>query len=360
MPPIRPSPTPGSPPRALTRRWVWPAGLIAVAAVAVAVAGWLFVGNPDKSGDRAAALAAGRDLHPDAGRLLTAYLARDENDVQVRETLVVWLLLNGVPFAQVEPHLDRLCELAPGDPTPWRTRAVERIRAGRTAEGMADAERTLELEPGDTDTLALLARTAIDSGDPTTAVRALRRRIDSATAPPDELTSLLIRAQLQQGDTRAAELALGTHYPPARTDAQAELLRGLVDQAAGRHADAVPHLRTAGRSAGQRHVALAALTKSLVALGREEEAARVLEQLDAAQGRVRVIEDARQRPGDLAAQVRAAEAHLADGQPGEAARLLEAATSAHGRSPEAIALLARAYRQLGREDLARRCEQGGR
>jgi Tfp pilus assembly protein PilF len=75
------------------------------------------------------------------------------------------------------------------------------------------------------------------------------------------------------------------------------------------------------------------------------------------QVRERAVLDADQRPDDLAAQVRAAEAHLAGGNPREAAGRLEKAVARLGQSPEAAAVLARAYRQLGREDLARRWEQ---
>jgi tetratricopeptide (TPR) repeat protein len=337
--------------------WVAAAGAV----VGFAVGGWLIAREQARAADRTAALDAGHDQLPDAGERLTACLARNPDDIEVLETLVVWSLQRGAPFAHVEPHLDRLCELEPTVPAPWRTRAAQRIRAGRVAEGIADGLRALELDPGDSETLKLVATTALEAGDPALVVRELGRRLESSPRPPDDVAALLVRAHLQAGDVGRAEQTLDHYFPATRADAQARLLRGLVHQAAGRHADAVPLLRAAGLSPSEHQfAALSALAKSLSALGREEDARKALDELDAAQARQRVVLDAHQRPDDLAAQVRAAEVHLADGKPAEAAGLLERATAALGRSAEATALLARAYRQLGREDLARRCEQEGR
>jgi tetratricopeptide (TPR) repeat protein len=357
---VHPSDKPVTPPPPAARRgrWVWVAAAGAV--VVLAVGGWPLVRERARAAaDRSAALAAAHDQRPDAGERLTACLARDPDDTEVLETLVVWSLRGGAPFAQFEAHLDRLCELKPADPAPWRTRATQRIRAGRVAEGIADGLRALELDPGDSDTLELVATYALEAGDPALAVRELGRRLDFPPRPPDDVAALLVRAHLQAGDGGRAEQALDRYFPATRTDAQARLLRGLVHQAAGRHTDAVPLLRAAGQSSEHRSAALSALAKSLSALGREEDARKVLDELDAAQARARVVLDAAQRPDDLAAQVRAAEVHLADGKPAEAVGVLERATAALGRSPEATAVLARAYRQLGREDLARRCEQAG-
>ena len=334
---------------------MWVAGMAVV--VALAVGGWLLARDRAHAADRAAALAAAYDQRPDAHERLVACLARDPDDVLVLETLVVWSLRDGAPFAQFEPYIDRLCELKPADPGPWRTRAARRIRAGRVAEGIADGLRSLELGLDDSEALELIATTAVEAGDPALAVRVLSPRLESSPRPPDDLVALLVRAQLQVGDVGGAERALDRYFPTTRTDARSLLLRGLVHQAAGRHADAVTLLRAASRSPEHRSAAFFALAKSLSALGREEDARQALDELDAAQARARAVVDAQQRRNDLAAQVRAAEAHLADGKAAEAAELLVRATAALGRSREAMAVLARAYRQLGREDLARQCEQ---
>jgi predicted Zn-dependent protease len=302
-------------------------------------------------------MAAAYDQRPDAGDRLMACLAHDPDDVQLLETLLVWSLRAGEPFAQFEPYLNRLCELKPADPAPWRMRAARRIGTGRVAEGIADGLRALELSPGDSETLELVATAAVAAGDPALAVRVLSPRLESSSHPPDDLAALLVRAHLQASDVRGAELALDRYFPATRADAQSLLCRGLVHQAAGRHADAVPLLGAARRSPEHRSAGLFALAKSLLALGREEDARQALDELDAAQARVRAVLDAQQRRNDLSAQVRAAEAHLADGKATEAAELLVQATKALGRSPEAMAVLARAYRQLGREDLARQCDQ---
>jgi tetratricopeptide (TPR) repeat protein len=171
---------------------------------------------------------------------------------------------------------------------------------------------------------------------------------------------MLVRAHLQAGDAGRAEQVLDRCFPAARADAQSRLLRGLVHQAAGRHAEAAAALRAAADQPSEhRAAALFALARSLSAAGREDDARKTLDELDAVQARDRAILDAAQQPDDLGCQVRAAEAYLADGKPQEAAGLLERATARLGRSPAAAAVLVRAYRQLGREDMARRWERAG-
>src|SRR6516165_1455271 len=137
---VHPSDKPVTPPPPAARRgrWVWVAAAGAV--VVLAVGGWPLVRERARAAaDRSAALAAAHDQRPDAGERLTACLARD--------------------------------------PAPWRTRATQRIRAGRVAEGIADGLRALELDPGDSDTLELVATYALEAGDPALAVRELGRRL---------------------------------------------------------------------------------------------------------------------------------------------------------------------------------------
>ena len=200
---VRQSNKPITPPTPATRRrrWVWVAGAGAV--VVLAVGAWLYARERPRAADRTAALAAAADQGPDAGEQLKACLARDPNDVEVVETLVVWSLRSGVPFAQVEPHLDRLCELKPADPAPWRTRASQRIRNGRPAEGIADGLRALELDPSDDATRKLVAAAALEAGDHAVAARELERLLESSPRPPDEIASMLVRAHLQAGDAGA-------------------------------------------------------------------------------------------------------------------------------------------------------------
>lgn len=353
---VPPTPIPlPSPPAPRRRRWLWVAAAGAV--VVLVVGGWWFVREQARADDRREALAAGYDQRPDAGELLTACLARDPNDVQVLETLVVWSLRGRAPSAEVEPHLNRLCELKPTDPAPWRNRATLRIRNGRVAEGISDGLRALELAPNDHATRKVVAAAALENGDPALAARELTRLLASPQ-PSDDTAAMLVRAHLQAGDVARAEQALDRYFPAARTDAQSRLLRGLVHQSAGRHEDAAVALRSAADQPSEhRFAALAALAKSLATVGRDEDARKALDELEIVQIRERAILDAAQQPDDLAAQVRAAEAYLADKKPTEAADLLERATAKLGRSAAAAAVLVRAYRQLGREDLARRWEQ---
>lgn len=357
MNPARPTRQPATnPPRAARPRWAW--GACAVAVAGLALGGWYLSRERARAAERNEILSAARFQNPDAGARLAARLARDPDDAELTEALVVWSMRAGKPFAEYEPHLDRLCALRPDDPAPWRTRAEQRIHNGRAADGIADGLRALDLAPDDHALRRLVATTALDAGDLDVAARELERLLQAPLPDAEGTAALLVTVHARAGAADRAERVLNQHFPTSRTDPESRFLRGLVHQAAGRHAEAAGALREAAdRSPKYRARALHALAKSLSAAGREADARRALDELDALQSRERAVRDARQRPDDLPAQVRAAEALLTDGQPKEAAAVLERATARLGRSPGAAAVLARAYRQLGREDLARQWER---
>jgi predicted Zn-dependent protease len=321
--------------------------------IAGSFGGWYLLRERGRAVDREEALRAAREQQPDAADRLRAHLARKPADAEAVEALVECLLRAGTPFAEVEPHLNRLCELRPDDSVALRIRAGLRIRNGRLAEGLADGLRALELDPADHTTRKLVAMTAFEAGEHDVAARELGRLIESSPFPRNELAAALVKVHLQAGDVARAEEALDRHFPAAQAGAEGRALRGVVHQAAGRNAEAVAVLRAvADQSPEQRELALYHLAKAQSALGREDDARRTLDELEVVKARDRMVVDAGQRPDDMPTQVRAAEVLLADGKPKEAAALLEQAMRRLGRDPAAAVLLARAYRQLGRLDLA--------
>ena len=178
--------------------------------------------------------------------------------------------------------------------------------------------------------------------------------MESSPFPRRELAAMLVRVYLQARDVPRAEATLIRYFPAPQTEDDGQLLHGLVHHAAGRHLEAVAALQPlADRSYEQWERVLYALAQSQSALRRDDDARRTLAELDAAKSRERAILDARQQPDNVIAQIRSAEAYLANGKPKQAAELLERAMLKLGRHPAAEAVVARAYRKLGREDLAK-------
>jgi tetratricopeptide (TPR) repeat protein len=350
-----PKPSPQPPPQAAAKsggRWV----LLLLAVAGVALGGWYVVRERERKAERSAMLQAARDHKPDAAAPLLAHLAQHPDDAEALETLIEWQLWAKVPFAEVEPHLDRYCELRPDKPDSFRVRARLRVQNGRPEEGLADARRVLEAEPDDHNTRNLAAIAATEAGKHDVAVRELTRLLESSPVPRQPLAKLLVRNYLETGDAATAEQVLDRYFP--ENDPEGVVLRGRVHQTAGRHEAAIALFRTAAdKFPKQREAALYHLSESQRALGRNDDAARTLEELDQFKARDQVVRDARQQPDDLRAQVRAAEQLLADGNPAEAAELLEQAVARLGKTPAAALLLARAYRQAGRNDLAARWER---
>jgi tetratricopeptide (TPR) repeat protein len=340
--------TSGSP---LRRRALWSAFGLAAAA-AVALGGWYVVQASQRAEARDAALKPVRDgRYADAIPGLQSYLDRYPDDAEALHGLVACLIKTGAMMAEVEPYLDRLIALRPDAPEPLRARADLRNRVGRKGEALADALRALEIAPGHHPTRRLVAWLAVDLGEKDIAERELGVLLAESSYPRAELGAKLALSRLQADDLAGAQEALDRYVPP---DSSAGLvLRGALHHEAGRYERAVELLRSAEpEDDAERQFALNYLALSLARLGKADESREAFDRLSALYRAVRYAEDAAQRPGDRAAQVRAARANLEAGRPREAARLLEAALARLGDDADALAALAECYDRLGRADLA--------
>lgn len=328
-----------------------------VTAVGIIVVGGYFVREQART-ERAAVIRLGRRSDPEAATRLLAYLKRHPGDADVVEVLVAWHLRAKTAFSEVEPHIDRLCALRPGDPDPLRTRAALRAWNGRPDEAVVDGLRALEMAPDDHKTRRLVAVAAADARQFDIAIREARRLLESSPFPKAEAGTMLVKAYLLAGDVQRAEQTLDDCFPASQSGMDGTALRAQVFQAAGRHVEAAALLRTlADKSPEYREFALFQLARSLTTLGREDDARKTLHELEAWKARTRLVVDANQRPDDMAAQLRAAEVLLADGKAGEAAALIERAIFRLGKDPAAARVLATAYRTLGRPDLAAEWER---
>jgi tetratricopeptide (TPR) repeat protein len=355
--PARPAAPPG-PPAASSGRSRAPYFVLAIAAVLVAAGGWYWASERARGGERLAILQAARDRHPDAPPRLLAYLAARPDDAEVLEALVEWHLTAKSPFAEVEPHLDRLCALRPDSSDALQARARLRLREGRPDDALADALRAADAAPDNLDARSLAGAAAAEAGRHDVAVREFTRVLESSPVPRRETAAALARSLLQAGDPAKAGEVLDRYFPPGGGDAEGLLLRGRVHQAAGRHEAAIAAFRAAAdASTARREAALYHLAEAQRALGRDADAARTRDELDRLKARERVAVDAHQQPDNMPAQIRAAEQFLADGNAAAAAALLEQAILRLGKSPAAGKVLARAYRAIGRADLAAEWER---
>jgi tetratricopeptide (TPR) repeat protein len=313
---------------------------------AVGVGAWYAHRAWTRSEERDAALKLARDgRHGEALPALTAVLARDPDDADVLEAVIVARVRTEGLRVDLEPDLDRLCALRPDDPAPFRVRAELRNRMSRKDDALADALRVLELAPDDHAVRKFAAWLAVELGKRDVAERELGKLLADSKYPKAELGTRLALARWQAGDLAGARAALDEHAPPGA--AAGLVLRGVLDYEAGRFEQAVAELRAADPADdGERQFALNYLGLALARLGRADESREAFDRLHAHYRAVRYAEDAGQRPGDMAAQVRAARANLAVGKPAEAAHILEQALARIGEDAEARAVLAEATEAL--------------
>lgn len=345
------APPPAGPVAATRRRKKWVLLLLALAGVGIGC--WYVARARSRAAERLLLLQAARDHQPDAATRIRAHLETAPDDAEALEALVEWQLWARVPFAEIEPHLDRLCALRPDDLNGFRVRARLRLQNGRPAEAVADGLRVLEGDPEDYNTRRLVAIAAGEAGNTDVAARELTRLLDALPAARQELALKLVRVHLQSGNEKEAGQALERYFAPSDESGEVLILRGRMQQSAGRHDEAIAILRRAAdRSAEGREAALFHILESQRALGRDTDAARTLAELDLVKARQRLIVDARQQPDNMPVQIQAARQLLEDGKPAEAIAVLEQAMLRGGKNVEAARVLSKAYRQAGQPDRA--------
>jgi predicted Zn-dependent protease len=332
--------------------------LIALAAVVATGAGIYGLSQVRQAESRRQLLRASLDDQPESAEALRQFIASHPDDAEAIETLVAWHLRTKAPFAQFEPFLSRLCQLREDDLDPRRTRTALLAMNGRPEEAVEAGLAILERESDDHATRRLVAAAAAEAGQVDIAVREARKLYESSIWPPRESATLLVKAYLLAGDPTAAQTVLEKTFPRSEGSEDGQALWAQVMQAADKHKEAASLLEPLAAKPGPyREFALFRLGQSYAALGRDADARRAAETLESLKAAARIVIDARQRPDDLPSQLRAAEQLLGDGKPSEAAALVEQAITRLGPDPRLARLLAQAYRQLGRADLAEAWER---
>ncbi len=358
-----PAPAPARPGRRKATRLLVGAAVLAAAGAG----GWYALRAWDRSAERSAALELAKGgKAADAVPALRRCLDRDPDDAEVLQTLVTATRKSGGSPGEIEPLLDRLCELRSSDPAPFRDRMDLRRRYGRPAEALADGARAVELAPDDDATRLTVARLALDQGKYDAAEKHLTRLLDKPTraASRPELGFYLARLYWERGDVARAGEALARYVPRDEDYPPARILRGILAYESDRFEETLAIFRGVDpRDRTSRTIALYYTALALGRLGREGEARKALDELNEAQALARAAIDAKMRLHDMPSQVRAARAWLATGQPREAAGVLEDAVKRLGDDRDAWTVLAECYDKLGRPDLAdtaKRKAGGGR
>jgi tetratricopeptide (TPR) repeat protein len=336
------------------RKQTWPIRIaLFLAAVVIAAGGWYFVRTRERWEQREAVLRLEREHRPEAANALRDYLKKYPDDTEVLTALIAILIRSNDPPPEIEPYLNRLCDLRPNEPTPYRSRAQQRFKLGAYPGVLADARRVLELDPNDHDTRLLGVHAAINLADYEFAKRELAVLLQRSSHSKKLLGTLLARSYLERGDVVQAGDTLNRFVHPEEDFPPGQMIRGLIHFEAGQYEQAEKVLRAVAPKAGQeRPRVLYHLALALESLGRTDESQKVFAQLDVEQTASRARLDASHRLDDMQLQIRAAQINLDAGLPEHAVELLERALARLGPDPQALRTLADSYDKLGRSDLA--------
>jgi tetratricopeptide (TPR) repeat protein len=227
------------------------------------------------------------------------------------------------------------------------------LKLDRHQDAAVVAERACELDPSHGDTRAALAGVYLRIGRYADAAREYRRLLDGGRNTP-ELLLALARAEWELGNSAAAIELCDRVFQWSPEHPGALGLRALIRFRSGDYQRALADLERIRGADANGELVLYHRAQSLDRLGRGDEAQRVYSRLAAVQNAERFTTDALQRPDDLALQVRAAEAWLAAGDPGAAARQIEHAMARLGPSRAALLVFADCHDAMGKPDLARK------
>jgi Tfp pilus assembly protein PilF len=332
--------------------------VILLAAAAVALAGGYRLVT---RGERHAALRFAREgRFAEAEPLLQKVLARDAGDVEVLAALAVGKLGGNEPAAADE-YLTRWCDLSPREARPYRLRMDLRHRLGRGERGtaerlrllgraLADGQHVLELEPDNDAVRREVAWLLLGVGRFAEAEQACRTCLTLAPADP-WLLYLLATACHAQGNRAEAEAALDPVVRARPRFAEALLLRAVLHREADQPDQAVPLLRQAlALDRCPRKDCLHHLGLALASTGREEEARRVMAELQLLSLEESIAHDS--FPNNAAMRVQVAEAMLGAGKPEEARAVLVKVLAGDPEFAPAHRVLALYYEQQGQADRA--------
>jgi predicted Zn-dependent protease len=337
------------------RRWLRLCGLAATVLILGAVAwlGWRQL-NASRTREEALRLVQ-QGRFDEAEPLLRAALHYDAGDVNVLSALARGLL-GSERLEEAQPLLDRWCELRPAEAESWRLRMylLHQTASGGKTEGekqrveelaLADAQRTLELDPDDEATAQNLVWLLLVVGNFEEADRVCRRCRQQKPGDP-WLIYLQARILHARGRNAEAQALLDDLIRAQPQFTRGVLLRAILYHEAGASDKAVPLLREViARDRAHQHEARYYLGLALARTGQTEEARQAIGEVQRDN-----LEQVATRAGqaDLpAVRVRRAELLLDIGQAKQALALLEAVLQEDPGNAGAHLLLASYYEKQG-------------
>jgi predicted Zn-dependent protease len=328
------------------KRWVL-GGLLVLALMAALVVGGTRLARRSERRDALQLVRQGEFAK--AEPMLHHALDRQPDDVDVLKALAQGEL-STEKLDEAETHLDRWCDLRPGETEPFRRRIDLWLRLKRVPEAIADARHLLELDPDNDFIRQQLSQWLLMTGQLEDAEAQCRRCLQRQPGQP-ELRNRLATVYHEMGDNARAESLVEELLQQHPRLPAARLLRAILYDEAGDATKAIAILRQViAEEPGYRLSARYYLSQALAHAGQTEEARRVAAEMQ----RQRAVDlwSGRGHLANWALELRMAEGLLAVGQSDEAIQTLNTILQKEPHCAAAHQLLASYYEKQGQAEQA--------
>jgi tetratricopeptide (TPR) repeat protein len=338
-------------PRVRIYRWAVAAAVLAVLALGGFFAWRWYQDQAARS--EALLLAEGPHFH-EVQPLLLRLQETEPQNVAVVRALALGYLYRTRQIPETRRFLDRWCELAPNDPEPYRLRLGFWLMQDMVSPAIPDAEHVLELRPKDFETRRKLVQLLLSDGRYQQAEKeGLRCFLEN----PKDQELWLILANIYHGLGQPAKAAdLTDQVLRTAPDHLAALkLRAKLYVDAGQPEPAIRLLkeRVIGKTSPDGTEGLYELSEALVRAGRDEEAKKVLAELEWRQA-LGIWSRYEHRDDNPGLQERVVTAMLAAGKTDDAVNFLSGILERNRRAPPAThQLLAVCFDKQGQSERAR-------
>jgi len=332
-------------------RWTVAASVLAVLALGGFFA-WRWY--QDQAARSEALLLAEGPHFDEAQPLLLRLHEREPQNVAVVRALALGYLYRTRQIPQTRKFLDRWCELAPGDPEPYRLRLGFWLMQEMVPSAIPDAEHILELRPKDYETRRKLVQLLLADGRYQQAEKeGLRCFLEN----PKDQELWLILANIYRGLGQLAKAADLTDQilRTAPDHLGALKLRAKLYVETGQPEPAIRLLRehVIGKTSPDGTEGLYELSEALVRAGRDAEAKKVLAELEWRQA-LGIWSRYEHRDDNPGLQERVVAAMLAAGNTEDAVHFLTGILERNPQAPPAThQLLAVCFDKQGQSERAR-------
>jgi tetratricopeptide (TPR) repeat protein len=317
--------------RAARRWWLWCAAAVATTALAAGA----FLVSPwyRERAEFREAMELAHDKHFDAALpVLLRFRARHPGSATAVRALALGYLHNTRRLAETRQYLDEWCQMAPGDPEPYRWRLHFWLMQDLVGLAISDAEHVLKLDNTDLDTRKRLVQLLLTDGR---YQRAEQEGLHCFLEAPKDVEMWLTLAHIYHQLRQAAKsAALADQVLESEPDNRGGLkLRARLYIEAGQPERAIRLLkeRLVSQNAADGTEGLFELSEALVRAGRNAEAKQVVADLQCREAHA-LWSKYEHRDDNLGLQERVVQALLAADRADGAIQFL---TDILGRNPHA-------------------------